>query len=388
MPDKSIYDTLPCEMAEKWNNILPGLDRILFIGGRGTYNDWIASEWSRRSNVFDKKELTVTGNISDKILELRKQKDRYQWIPVEQIPFYVSSKSSGNFTPQLDLFEEMKYLILVITVRAGGNDLSDVYYLFFRNNKSNFGIQHDSSAIDTTQKSIIGTLVLNTAKEFYKTLSSYLHKLEFIRNETIKLLDFHAGRKNKTDDQLLLQWKKQWAVSYLESISSREGINYLIEPEALELLINNTYTFETIKDTLENAVKYAKALSPLSAGNNITIKNTFIAFTQAEEIVSEANAVTEKINRMDKAYQLLDKLENAAQKLIAENIKPTSELIGKAMDKQITAPAISDAVKTNKNRILRLLEKYPDKWPYIRKQFRPVLNIMPKNNYFLDKNTG
>jgi hypothetical protein len=58
------------------------------------------------------------------------------------------------------------------------------------------------------------------------------------------------------------------------------------------------------------------------------------------------------------------------------------------MDKQITAPAISDAVKTNKNRILRLLEKYPDKWPYIRKQFRPVLNIMPKNNYFLDKNTG
>jgi hypothetical protein len=87
---------------------------------------------------------------------------------------------------------------------------------------------------------------------------------------------------------------------------------------------------------------------------------------------------------MDKAYLLLDKLENAAQKLLQESVQPSSERVGKAMKHPITAPAIRDALKKHQSRVLQLLKKYPDKWLYIRSQFRPVTNLFPKNS-FLDK---
>ncbi|NPA38037.1 MAG: hypothetical protein GXO47_14435 [Chlorobi bacterium] len=378
-----IYNTLPVEMAEKWNNILPGIDRIIFIGGTGSYEEWTAEEWSKNNMGFDKKELAVTPDIFQKILEQRLQKDRFGWIAKQEIPFYLAK---GAALMQRTLFDELNYLILVITVRAKGNDLSDLFYLFFRGDKSNFGIQHDSSPFNTIQKSIIGTMALNFAREFYKSSLNFLEKTDFLRNETVRLLEYHSGKTTGGSNKHFLEWKKQWALSYIESLSDRRGISYSISDEALNTLLNTPHNFKHVKQALTNAAKFAYALAAPGV-TTAEIRSSYIVFGPEQDNIDSSESA-EKMNRMDKAYQLLEKLENAAQKLIANEIRPSSERIGKAMDKQITAPAIRDAIKKNQNRILQLLRKYPDKWPYIRKEFRPVLNIMPNSNYIYEKGTG
>jgi hypothetical protein len=48
------------------------------------------------------------------------------------------------------------------------------------------------------------------------------------------------------------------------------------------------------------------------------------------------------------------------------------------MDPPISAPAITESLGKSREIIRQLLEKYPDKWETIRKEFKPLLNQLRK----------
>jgi hypothetical protein len=76
---------------------------------------------------------------------------------------------------------------------------------------------------------------------------------------------------------------------------------------------------------------------------------------------------------------LLDKLENAAKTLQSKNIPLIGLKVGKAMEPPVSAPAITDALGKNRVIIRHILEKYPEKWETIRKDFKPLLNQLRKS---------
>ncbi len=380
MSDQSIYRVLPQEMAREWNNFLPGIDTIIFIAGDGKYSDWNAAEWIRKGNSYNKRELVLSEEMSDKLIKIRKFKSDFQWITKQQIPFYI--KNVEQNIGQLSIFNEEKYLILVIRVKTEGQVLPDIFYLFFRNDKSNFGINHDSTPIDTSQKSIIGMMAANFAKVTYDNLFKSLYNTEYIKKKVADLLKFSRNNLNNSQNIALSEWKKDWAEDVLKGLGERDDVNYVYNKDAVKLLTENSYSYNTIKQAIEEAAKLARLLSPIDRTENITVEGFHIKFTDVTHSVNgELSHSDEKalITRMDKAYLLLDKLENAAQKLLKESIQPSSERVGKAMEQPITAPAIRDALKKHQSRVLQLLKRYPDRWLYIRSQFRPVTNLFPKN---------
>ena len=382
MLEQSIYRVLPQAMAREWNNYLPGIDTIIFIAGDGEYSDWTAVEWIRKGNSYNKRELVLSEDMSDKLIRIRKVKSDFQWITKQQIPFYI--KNVEHSIGQLSLFNEEKYLILVVRVKTEGQVLSDIFYLFFRNDKSNFGINHDSTPIDTSQKSIIGMMAAKFAKVTYDNLFKAHSEIEYIKAKVAELLKFNAHSRNNSQNRALSEWKKDWAEDVLNETGERDGVNYVYHKDALKLLTENSYSYKTIKHAIEEAVKLARLLTPIDRTDEITVEGFHIKFTDVTVTIGgELSQSDEKalITRMDKAYLLLDKLENAAQKLLKESIQPSSERVGKAMEQPITAPAIRDALKKHQSRVLQLLKKYPDRWLYIRSQFRPVTNLSPKNRY-------
>jgi hypothetical protein len=50
--------------------------------------------------------------------------------------------------------------------------------------------------------------------------------------------------------------------------------------------------------------------------------------------------------------------------------------VGSACSTPISAPAISDALKKHRNKILTLLGLYPDRWNLIRSEFKPLINVI------------
>jgi len=56
-----------------------------------------------------------------------------------------------------------------------------------------------------------------------------------------------------------------------------------------------------------------------------------------------------------------------------------SSRIGQTMEPPVSAPAITDALGKIQDILPLILEKYPDKWELIRKDFKPLLNKLEKN---------
>jgi hypothetical protein len=73
---------------------------------------------------------------------------------------------------------------------------------------------------------------------------------------------------------------------------------------------------------------------------------------------------------------LLDRLEKSASSLKSRSLQLTGANVGKNLSPPISAPAITDALSKNKILIRQLISRHPDKWEIIRKEFRPLLNIL------------
>jgi hypothetical protein len=94
---------------------------------------------------------------------------------------------------------------------------------------------------------------------------------------------------------------------------------------------------------------------------------------QKESISEPVEGVPVKYN---KTFLLLDKLENAALHVKSKNMLLTGANIGHEFPTPVTPPAITDALKKHKQKILFLFREYPDRWEIIRTEFRPVQNIL------------
>ena len=79
--------------------------------------------------------------------------------------------------------------------------------------------------------------------------------------------------------------------------------------------------------------------------------------------------------------RFLDRYEQAAALLKKQNKPITGANIGEACTPSISHAAISDVLKKHRNKIISLLQKYPDKWTVLRTEFRPVKNLLPAQTH-------
>ena len=70
---------------------------------------------------------------------------------------------------------------------------------------------------------------------------------------------------------------------------------------------------------------------------------------------------------------------------MAKNMDLTSANVSNAFATPISAPAISDALKKHRNKIITLMNKYPERWDIIRRDFRPVKNILASQPGHMEK---
>jgi len=55
--------------------------------------------------------------------------------------------------------------------------------------------------------------------------------------------------------------------------------------------------------------------------------------------------------------------------------------VGKAMQPAVSAPAISDMLNKQKQKILVLLNEFPDRWPQTRNHFKPLQNLLIRKDF-------
>lgn len=147
--------------------------------------------------------------------------------------------------------------------------------------------------------------------------------------------------------------------------------------ETIYKLARERLAIEEIQDIVRNAVFLAYNFNTSSKTLKITedliviqAKNTTTSHKQKDTNAHEGN----------KVIQLLDRYEEAANRVLTGGNAVNARLLAAKLDPPITPPAITDAIKKNRHKISYLFKQYPERWNIIRKSIRPLTHIDTEND--------
>lgn len=367
-PVKIILQLLP--------SLLPGIEKI------------IAVYYSRESNgitsILIRKEndeyITESFQISDSssfFNRMRSDNAPYSWLQKEDLPFEIKHKEKV----QLEIFNELNNNILLIRLPDSIDSNNDLFFIFFNKGMGNFGTITPSRVLSTENKTIIGNILRNSLITFLGISQNDKQSLIAL-NENIRIL---ITDRNCLRDELNITKEKykegliRSCKSYLIDLTKRNGVIYKFSDDAIKKIREYNGDIENLKSVILKAAHFAKTMNIEGNTSDILIDDFHILMNEKEEI-KQKEVINQNVKsvpaKYNKTFLLLEKLENAALNVKSKNLLLTGVNIGNEFPTPVTPPAISDALKKHRQKIIFLFNEYPSRWETIRKEFRPVQNIL------------
>jgi hypothetical protein len=376
-------------ILQRFPSLLPGIEKVVSIYYDKEYERLNAYAILKVKDDYVLEETKVN-DTEGKLQKFRRDSAPYLWMQPEDIPFEIKSEERV----QLSIFNELNNNILLLKILNEFDGCHDLYFIYFNQNLSNFGIVNSKRSLTTENKSIIGHLLRNS-------IESYLKDFKEDRELFISL-----NENNQTVINELTQSRKELTItreknrdgiihlckSYLVDLSRENGHNFLFSDEAIKKLREYDGELGLLRIILDKSVRYAQTM--LINGNiqDILISDYHLIFDSAKhkrnvEILPLSEQTSDIPARYNKTFLFLNKLENAAQTVKSKNLLLTSVNVGNEFPSPITPSAITDALKNHQSKILYLFKELPTRWQIIRCEFRPVQNILnPKQER--QKRTG
>ncbi|MBM3405403.1 MAG: hypothetical protein FJY10_11015 [Bacteroidetes bacterium] len=328
---------------------------------------------------IDSEELMLADYLHD-VEQERNEGEGYKWIQKDEVPFSKTDRFPVEQTVRYDLFTELYKSVLKLSVVNPYDKKSDLIFLHFHGKSTLLGLSGGNKELTLENKAIIGQLILgflkdqiNNAYHDQQTLNDYK---EDIRNTTRMLIE---GKRSleliRQDHETSLEMLCR---SILENFSAKEKKNFLFSEAAIAFCRKYQGDLERLSPIILRAAHLAEVVDHTDRQGHMIIQEDFLkaAMIPADDTVREVRLVRE--DGEQKVIDLLDTYEKAAEIVKAKGLPFNSAEVANHCYGGITASAITDALKRHHKRIIELLKKYPERWPIIRSEFRPMLNMIRK----------
>jgi hypothetical protein len=376
-------------LLQRFPSLLPGIEKVVSI-----YYD---KEYERLNTHAIRKvkdeyllEETKVSDPDGKLQRFRTDSAPWLWMQPEDIPFEITTEERV----QLSLFNELNNNILMLRTLNEFDDCYDLFFIYFNQNLSNFGIVNSKRSLTTENKSIIGHLLRNTITTFLKNFKED-RELFILLNENNQSIIHELSQSRK---ELAITREKNkdgithLSKSYLVDLCREYGYNFLLSDEAIKKLREYDGELGLLRNILEKAAQFALTMQINGKVDEILISDYHLILSSNPNKKNiETFPISEQSSdipaRYNKTFLFLNKLENAAQNVKSKNLLLTSANVGNEFPSPITPSAITDALKNHQSKILHLFRELPHRWKIIRSEFRPVQNILnPKQER--QKRTG
>lgn len=324
-------------------------------------------------DVLQKRENQVM------IQKYRAEYHQYSWIKKSDIPFELPDADEKLTVPTL--FTELENIILVLRFKNESDKLYDLLLIYFNQNLGNFGLSKSDKVLTADNKAIIGHLLHYQFKSFLQLNQenrSLLKKLNSgvraVINENQSLRDALQQIRQSYGENMV-----NIALQHLAQLSQNYGKSYILTTESQEKIRHFKGNLKHLPRILENAIIFTENLLVLQEDEEVRIQPYSLDFDSYQVDEKNEQSARKIDSRESRAMQLLDKLERSAKILTGRNQSIISSRVGQEMSPPVSAPAITDALGKNRDFIRLLLEKYPEKWETIRKDFKPLLNLLRKD---------
>ncbi|MEI6124480.1 MAG: hypothetical protein WCQ95_12720 [Bacteroidota bacterium] len=368
-------------LLTKANQIVPGIGKIISI-------HYVAQKQKTEAHILHQPSQPQTMQqvlLDDKIItaieELRANDFLFQWYAEEDLPFNVNKQK----IKQLEVFNELQRNVLLIAIGNEFDKKNDLLFFYFNENISNFAMSNSSKSLSQENKTIIGSLLSNSLNTLLdvvrndrKTLSNYNHNVNHIIS-SMKLAQSAVSDFRDKHDMVLLNYANE----LLGQLSETSGTKFVLEESAIQKIKGYEGNIAELKNVIHNATFFAGNLNIGLNENIVRIEDFHLNFKLAKSIET-VQPIHQENTRYQKTISLLDKLEEAAKDVITQKKDLTGSNVGNACKKAISAPAISDALKKHRAKIISLLKEYPDRWSLIRSEFKPLINVLTPKHSHLD----
>ena len=357
-------------------SILPGIEKAIAVYYSPEVSG-LTSDIIRKSDDEYTVEAFQVSDTSAILNRLRLDTASYSWLRKEDLPFEIKSKEKV----QLDIFNELNNSILLIRISNIFDSLNDLFFIYFNQDLRNFGTINPNKILSTENKTIIGHILRNSIMTFIqnqkndKTLFATLNEHARIMIQERNLLRNELEIMQKKYKEGLIRLSN----SYLTDLSNAVDVTYRLSESALKKIKDYEGDIGNLKPMIEQAARYAETMNLEGTLKDIMIADFHIVTEERKVVkpkVSDIEPISDVPAKYNKTFLLLDKLENAAIHVKSKNMLLTGSNLGNEFPKPITPPAITDAIKKHKQKILFLFKEYPDRWTIIRSEFRPVQNIL------------
>ena len=306
------------------------------------------------------------------LVRLREAGNRHVWMEETDLPF----KEASTRATQKEVFHEADNSVLLTRIRNRYDKKSDLYILYFNRDASNFGPVRNGDILNTTSKTVIESVIYNAILFYRKQRESQIRDFNKYKIYLGRLRDktktVAAKHSKSTDDTKKL--KLDFANYILSKIADTKKIDGSLSPEAEDYIIDFQGSFSKMEDWIRDAFDFAWFSDFDPKSPILIIEDWHFQDIEVVDLPQKTNELVEQ--RYYKTYSLLNRLETAANKVLASRQKLTGAAVGQAMSHAISAPAITDALKKHGKKIVSLMEKYPNRWTLIRSEFKPMLNVL------------
>ncbi|MBE0639643.1 MAG: hypothetical protein IH598_14085 [Bacteroidales bacterium] len=315
-------------------------------------------------------EMAIEGSAND-VEKLRKVKSPFSWFSEEELPF--NQINQPRRIP--DVFSELQKVVLVIRIPNEADNRSDLLFIYFTENMTNFGISMSNKELKPEYKEMIGQMIQNSIRAKLKMANDDRIVWQNVREMIME--NRHKMEQNTRKMEELMQRYEERLVDscnyFLSNISEKEGRKYLFSEGALKLIKSSSVDYHRIENAIKLAVELAKNFDIGDRTDLIEITEDFLNFNAAK-VDSSERSMTDTI--YEKPFNYLTLLEEAAEKVNSARQPMTAHNVVNALERPVKPPAVSWMVNHNMKAFKHLFKLYPEKWPLIRSQFKPILRIM------------
>jgi hypothetical protein len=318
-------------------------------------------------------EELSTKEKSVQLQKFRKAKTEYEWLMDSHFEnLSTSTKRKKKKIKQLSFTDELETNLLCIKFLSPIDHLYDCLILKIENT-SVLGMSKQGSSLTVQEKNIIGKLLYHTFKSRIKEEYNNNDTHRMVLNN-INLQQKSIQRLEEENNQLRSNYKKSvlyFINNVLARMSDKFKMNVALTDKARDYILDKDLDISTLEKVLVQAAHMAANLT-LHYSSTILIHPENIIINQQEEAY-------QPISSNDKhaaIIEILDKYEEAAERAQAKGWKINGGTVAELCTPSITPSAISFNLKKYKKQINILLDRYDEKWPILRNEFKPLKNII------------
>lgn len=362
-------------LIQQLDTILPGIEKA-----KAYYFD----EQDFKLKLIEKyaEKITPIEIGENQLFEIQKNRgisQKYEWYK-EDNPLFTTENS--NF--QLSISDHKSQNLLCLRFENPVDHLYDIIFIYFGGKTGVIKLTSDSNSIKSDEKNIIERIlynnfnfILNNERKNKKLYQNVLNHIEILKNTNIQLKN-DVVEKSESYKKSIAYFCK----SFVSEIAKYEKLSITITQNAIDKIISENITFDKLENILSSSIEVC--INKTLDINEHLIIDEYDLIIQVKPAI---NAQKEEVihDRYAKTKEYLDRYEKAAETVLSKGLNLTGIHLGNHCSPKITPAAISDNIKKHRSKIITLLNRYQEKWPIIRENYRPISKLidhLPINNSF------